>query len=131
VFRDLEAYPEDQTHPGIAVLRIDGGLFFATAEALDDRIRTLTDAPPGFRTLILDLEGVNFVDAQGAAKLTEILGRTEAEGRTLRLARVKPTVLDVLQAEGVLDRIGRDHVHGNVHRAVKADITDASTRPEP
>ena len=127
VFRDLDEHPEDQAHPDIAVLRIDGGLFFATAEALDDRIRVLADGPPGFRTLVLDLEGVNFVDSQGAAKLTEIHGRTEAEGRTLRLARVKPTVLDVLRAEGVLDRIGRDHVHGNVHRAVEADAT---TRPE-
>ena len=36
-------YPDDETFPGIAVLRLDGGLFFATAEALDDRIRGLTE----------------------------------------------------------------------------------------
>ena len=79
---------------------------------------------------MLDLEGVNFVDAQGAAKLGEIWGFTEADGLTLRLARVKPQVLDVLEAEGLLDRIGRDHVHGNVHRAVEAHGT-VSTRPGP
>jgi hypothetical protein len=33
---------------------------------------------------------------------------------------VKPPVLAVLQRDGVIDRIGADHVHGNVHRAVEA-----------
>jgi hypothetical protein len=28
----------------------------------------------------------------------------------------------VLSADGVVDLIGRDHIHGNVHRAVKAEI---------
>ena len=43
VFRDLDENPDDETFPGIPVLRLDGGLFFATAEALDDRLRALTD----------------------------------------------------------------------------------------
>jgi len=51
----------------------------------------------------------------------------ETGGVTLRLARVKPQVLAVLQADGVVDRIGADHVHGNVHRAVDAQLAEAST----
>ncbi len=129
VFRDLDEYPEDETQPDVAVLRIDGGLFFATAEALDERVRAVTDGHPGLRTLVLDLEGVNFVDAQGAAKLTEIRVLTDTDGLTLRLARVKPQVLDVLRAEGFLEGIGPDRVHGNVHRAVEAHAADAPTRP--
>jgi SulP family sulfate permease len=35
VFRDLESNPGDETFPGIAVLRLDGGLFFATTEAVE------------------------------------------------------------------------------------------------
>ncbi len=124
VFRDLDEHPEDQAQAGVAVLRIDGGLFFATAEAVDERVRGVTDGQPGLRTLVLDLEGVNFVDSQGAAKLTEIWGLTDAEGISLRLARVKPDVLAVLRAEGLLDKIGPDRVHGNVHRAVEAHATD-------
>ena len=125
VFRDLDENPADETFPGIAVLRLDGGLFFATAEALEERVRELTDDGPRPRALVLDLEGVNFVDSQGAAKLTELHDLTEADGVTLRLARVKPQVLAVLEADGILDRIGADHVHGNVHRAVEAQLADA------
>ena len=28
----------------------------------------------------------------------------------------------VLQRDGVIDRIGADHIHGNVHRAVEAQL---------
>ena len=37
VFRDIRENPDDQTYDGITVLRIDGGLFFATSEALENR----------------------------------------------------------------------------------------------
>ena len=120
VFRDLDENPADETYPGVAVLRLDGGLFFATAEALEDRIRALADADPPLRVLVLDFEGVNFIDSQGAAKLTEILELTGADEIVLRLARVKPNVLAVLDADGIVERIGADHLHGNVHRAVDA-----------
>jgi SulP family sulfate permease len=124
VFRDLDENPADETFEGIAVLRMDGGLFFATAEALEERVRELAQDGDQ-RALVLDLEGVNFVDSQGAAKVTELHELTEANGFALRLARVKPQVYAVLQADGIIDRIGADHIHGNVHRAVEAALADA------
>jgi sulfate permease, SulP family len=125
VFRDLGENPADETFPGIAVLRMDGGLFFATAEALEERVRELAEDDHDRRALVLDLEGVNFIDSQGAAKLTELHELTESDGVTLRLARVKPQVLAILEADGIIDRIGADHIHGNVHRAVEAQLADA------
>jgi high affinity sulfate transporter 1 len=128
VFRDLGEHPEDETFPGITVLRLDGGLFFATAEALEDRVRELAEDGAQVNALVLDLEGVDFIDSQGAAKLTEIRQLTEANGVTLRLARVKPQVLTVLQADGVIDRIGPDHIHGNIGLAVGAQLVEGNTR---
>ena len=122
VFRDLVENPEDETVPGVVALRLDGGLFFATAEALEDRVRALAEEN-AMRTLVLDLEGVDFIDSQGASKLTELYEFTEASDVTFRLARVKPHVLAVLRADGVVERIGADHIHGNVHRAVEAAST--------
>ncbi len=122
VFRDLQENPEDETFPGIAVLRMDGGLYFATSEALEERVRELIE--DGTRGLVLDLEGVNFVDSQGAAKVAEIRELAEADGVTLRLARLKPQVLAVLQADRIIDGIGADHIHGNVQRAVRAQLAE-------
>ncbi len=39
VFRELDDHPDDERFPGVVVLRLDGGLFFATSDALEDRIR--------------------------------------------------------------------------------------------
>ena len=128
VFRSIDDFPDDEVVPGITVLRLDGGLFFATAEAFDDRIRGLTEIDPPPHALVLDLEGVNFIDSQGAAKLTEIQAFTDARNITLRLARMKPHVATVLRSEGMLDRIGADHIHGNVHRAVQAQLDHPTPR---
>ena len=120
MFRDIEENPDDETFEGVVVLRLDGGLFFATAESLENRVRALVDE--SVRALVLDLEGVNFVDSQGSAKLTEIHDFLAADDVGFRLARAKPNVLAVLQADGVVDLIGSDHIHGNVHRAVTSDL---------
>jgi SulP family sulfate permease len=123
VFRDVRENPDDETFPGCAVVRLDGGLFFATSEALEERVRGLaSDAEPPLRAVVLDLEGVDFIDSQGAAKLAEILDFTESAGVQLRLARLKPAVASVLEKDGALERFGEDHVHGNVHRAIEAQI---------
>ena len=126
VFRDVDLNPADETFPGISVMRLDGGLFFATAEAFDERIRGLLAGDEPVTALVLDLEGVGFIDSQGAAKLSEIHDVAVAEGVTLRLARVKPHVLSVLSAQGVVDEVGTDHIHGNVHRAVEAQLENGA-----
>ena len=127
VFRDLDEHPGDETFPGIAVVRLDGGLFFATAETLENRVRELVESER-FHGLVLDCEGINFVDSQGAATLGVMHELTESYGATLRLARLKPQVLTVLRADGFIDRLGADHIHGNVHRAVEAQLAeDASS----
>ena len=131
VYRGLDEYPGDETDPGVAAIRIDGGLFFATAGALDERIRAILGSQPRLHSLVLDLEGVNFVDSQGAAKMKELFELTEATGVELRLARLKPDVSDVLAADGLIDLIGRDRIHGNVHRAVEAaQAADARRRSD-
>ena len=58
VYRDLDQHPDDETFPGIVVVRIDSGVFFATSQALDDRIRAFTDgASDPLTRVVLDLEG--------------------------------------------------------------------------
>ena len=41
---------------GVAIVRVDGGLFFATAEVLDDRIRELARRD-GVDAVVLNLDG--------------------------------------------------------------------------
>jgi len=119
VFRELDAHPGDAAPEGVAVLRVDGGLFFATSDALEDRVRAVADGG-GLRGLVLDLEGVGFIDSQGASALAEVHSSTAADGIELRLAKATPQVLRVLEVDGLLARIGTDHVHATIHQAVGA-----------
>lgn len=122
VFRDLEEHPDDEQFAEVLPIRLDGGLFFATADALEDRLRDLIATHPGLTGVVLDCEGINFVDSQGAAKLSDIARYAEQTGITLRLARLKPAVRTTLAKDGVLEVIGADNIHGNVHRAVQAQL---------
>ena len=51
VFRDLENYPDDQQIPSVLALRLEGALFFVTADSLEDRIHHFVQATePPFRS---------------------------------------------------------------------------------
>ena len=126
-FRELDEHPEDQQFPGLVVVRLDGGLFFATSDALEDRVREVALSTADVDAIVLDCVAIDFVDSQGSAKMREILELTDQAGVTLRLARVKPAVRELLQRDGVLDRIGRDRVHQSVAQAVAAQMAAQDT----
>jgi len=122
VFRDVVENPDDEQIPGVVILRLDGGLFFATADALGDKVRAVIQAPD-VRCVVLDCEGINFLDSQGSASIDDLLVLCSQADVTLRLARVKPAVRATLEREGTIERLGSEHVHGNVHRAVEAQLS--------
>lgn len=90
----VRAAPEDEQFPGLLALRLDGGLFFATTDALPGRVSELflTSEPP-LTAVVLDCVDIPFVDSEGSAKLVELAGESRI---SVRLARAKPLVLEVL-----------------------------------
>ena len=128
VFRELGEHPDDEQIPGVAIIRLDGGLFFATSDTLEDRLRQLILTTPDLTGIVLDCEGINFIDSQGSAKLLEMVELAEESGITLRLARLKVSVRPTLKRDGVFHRFGPERIHGNVHRAVQAELDAGPTR---
>ena len=130
VFREVDEHPGDEVVPGVAVIRFDGGLFFATADALEDRLREAIHSTPDLTGIVLDCAGINFVDSQGAAKMADIVDLAREAGVTLRLARLKPAVRATLARDGAIERIGEDKIHGNIFRAVQAAQSAVEKGPE-
>jgi sulfate permease, SulP family len=121
VFRDLDEHPGDEQYPGVVVLRVDGGLFFATSDAPEDRSgRSLCPCPrsPGSCSIARASTSSTPRGRPRCAKSTSSLGKP----LSLRVARVKPAVREVLARDGTLARIGEENIHGNVDHAVKAQI---------
>ncbi len=57
--------------------RLDGGLFFATADTFEDRVREIALSTPAITSIVLDCVAMDFIDSQGSAKINEILEFTQ------------------------------------------------------
>ena len=122
-FFDLKQHPDGQTFPGLTILRFDGGLFFVNADALNDRLRDVrVKAETELNGVILSMEGVDFIDTEGADILAKITNAGQDLGIDFHLARVKPQVMEILQRDGVIDLIGTDHIHDDIAAAVEMHL---------
>jgi anti-anti-sigma factor len=120
VFHILDQYPDSETYPGLVIIRFDGPLYFATANALRDKVRTVTtDTEPPVTMVLIDMEGVNYLDLEGADMLKEIAENMKSAGVEIHLARVKHEVMQMLEKDGVDQIIRRNHIHDKVFAAVK------------
>ncbi len=95
---DLKRAPsEDQQGrlpPGVAAFRIEGPLFFAVANRLDDVLDQYPDAP---RVFILRLRRVPLIDASGVTAMEQFADRCRRRGTSLVLSGVQPQPLRILQ----------------------------------
>jgi MFS superfamily sulfate permease-like transporter/CRP-like cAMP-binding protein len=71
----------------IAVVELEGALFFGSAERLGAEVEPLA---PAARFVVLDFHRVNAIDASGAIALEQLANRLGAAGSSLLLAGVTP-----------------------------------------
>jgi SulP family sulfate permease len=120
VFHSLSENPDSETFPGLVIIRFDGALYFATANELRDKVREVTtDVDPPVREVLIDMEGVNYIDLEGSDMLAEVTKDMRTVGVEIHLARVKHAVMEMLEKDGVDQIIGRDHIHDKVGDAVQ------------
>ncbi|HWD46192.1 MAG TPA: SulP family inorganic anion transporter [Actinomycetota bacterium] len=77
-YGDILRHPENRHVPGIVVLRLEGGLYFANADAVRDAIRAHA-AEPSVRAVVLDAETIPYVDVTAARMLMQLGGDLERE----------------------------------------------------
>lgn len=132
-FRSIDAHPDGETYPGVLVMRFDGGLYFVTTETFNDWLRErmlLAEEP--IEHVVLNLEAVNFIDAQGSGELGRLLDVAEDRNVSVDCARMQSAVRTVLEADGVIERFGADRIHASVDDAVNAVLARArNTIDEP
>ena len=97
-FSDIDRHPDNEPTPGVAVLRVESGVFFANADAVRDAIKQAA-AEPGIRGVVLDAEAIAFVDVTSVRMLHEVGADLARTGQRLVIARDLGQVADLLDAE--------------------------------
>jgi SulP family sulfate permease len=101
----------------IALLRLDGAMFFGAAERIST---TITDGNhPETSVVIIRLSQLGMLDATGAHTLTQIVEDLEARGITVIIKGIRPEHRDLLAGVGIIDALRHEnHLVENLDDAV-------------
>ncbi len=110
-------HPEDETFPGLLILRPEGRLFFANAQQVGDRFRQLVEesAP---RVTVLDLSRVFDIEYSALRAMSEGLKRLRDEGVEVWLAGLNPDVLQHVRASGLAGEVGEARMFRDAREAL-------------
>ena len=123
---DTAVHPEDQTVPGVTVLRVESGLFFGNADYVRAAIGHAA-AADGIRAVVLDCETMPSVDVTAARMLNQLAADLAKRGTRLVLAGEIGQVRDMLAA--VAGRGQTPEYHRTVSEAVAAARTGPAAEP--
>jgi len=98
-FSDRDRHPENEAVPGVAVLRVEAGLFFANAEAVRRSIKEHA-ARPGIRGVVIDAESIPFIDITALRMLDELADDLARNDQQLVIAHDIGQVGDLLAVRG-------------------------------
>ncbi len=131
VFRPrTEEHPEDESFPGLLLLRVEGRIFFLNASRLGEKIRALVaEFQP--KVVALDLSGVFDIEYTALKALIDAERRFTESGLPVWLIGLTPAVLNVIRRSSLQDTLGRARMHFNLEIAVEkysgANATDAKS----
>ncbi|WP_298120359.1 SulP family inorganic anion transporter, partial [uncultured Aurantimicrobium sp.] len=113
----------------IALFRIDGALYFGVADKIHEEVTT----HPDVTVVVIQLSGVQFLDATGAQILAEIVMQLERDGKTAIIKGIPEQHRELITRVGVLGQLRHpNHLFDNLELAVahaRSHITreDAAT----
>jgi high affinity sulfate transporter 1 len=126
VFRPRSSeHPEDETFPGLLLLRLEGRIFFANAEHIAQKIQPLIgEAQPN--VVAVDFSSVLDVEYTALRMLTNAAKRLQDRGVVLWLVGINPQVLAMIQRSPLAQVVGRHAMHFNLEIAVAKYVTSAA-----
>jgi sulfate permease, SulP family len=119
VFRPRsKEHPEDETFPGLLLLRLEGRVFFANAGNIGQKIRLLVnEAQP--KVIGLDLSAVFDLEYSALKALSEGEKRLRDMGVSTWLVGLNPGVLQMVQRSPLGKDLGREKMQFSLELAVE------------
>jgi SulP family sulfate permease len=120
VFRNIKRFPEVKTYPEALILRVDASLYFANMGFLEDRLRKSLIERPEVKWVIIDLSGVNDIDAVAIDALEEVVENYHEKGIEFLFAGMKGPVRDLVGKAGWEEKYGERIKHPSIQHALQS-----------
>jgi high affinity sulfate transporter 1 len=118
-FRSLEQHPDDETIPGLLIIRTEGRLHFASAPRTTETFWHLIEETQP-RVLILELSAVPDIEYTALTMLVDGEEKLRERGISLWLAGLNPTAQEVIRRSPLGETLGEERIFYNLQTAVEA-----------
>jgi MFS superfamily sulfate permease-like transporter len=129
VFRPRSSeHADDESWPGLLIVRIEGRAFFLNAQGIGDRLWPLIDeSKPA--VVLLDCRGLIDIEYTALKMLIEAEQRLRRQDVAMWMAALNPEVLTVVQQSTLGQTLGRERMFFNVQSAVQHYERISATAP--
>ena len=118
VFRPVSPeHPEDESFPGLLLLRPEARIFFANAANLGEKANRFIDAANP-RVVVLDLSAVFDIEYTALKMLTAAERKARDDGRVLCLTGLNPQVLELVRRSALGAVLGRERMCFDLEQAI-------------
>jgi SulP family sulfate permease len=120
---------DDESFPGLLLLRPEGPIFFANAAQIAHKIEPLVrEAQP--KVVAVDASGVLDMEYTAVKMFAQVAKRQSQHGVQLWLIGMTPRVLAIVQRSPLRQLLGRDGMHFNLEIAVARYLGGAAVRDQ-
>ena len=107
-FSDSERHPDNESIPGVLLVRVESSLLYFNVEHISDAVHArVAAATPPVKLVLFDFSNVPVVDLAGAETLKSFQRDWAAAGIQFRIVETRATVRDFLRVEGLEEKLGR------------------------
>jgi high affinity sulfate transporter 1 len=133
---DLHMHPLDsptQVRPGLLVYRFGANLYYANGSRFTEEVMDLVeDADPPLRWFALAASSMNDIDYSGADTIRQVAEELGRRNLTFAILDVGPQARAQLDAFGLTEKIGTDHIYASARELIAAyeALPPAPAQPE-
>jgi len=119
IFRRAGEHADDETFPGMLLLRTEGRLTFANAANAAEKMRSLVEETQP-QVIVLECSAIPDIEYTALTMLTDAEQTLRARGVILWLAGVNPDLLKTLSRSPLGKTLGHERMFFNLHKVLEA-----------
>lgn len=112
-------HPDDESFPGLVIVRPEGRIYFGNAQAVAEKVRALVE-PERPAVILVDMGAVPGIEFTALRMLVEAEEKWRERGVEIWLAALNPEVLELVRKTPLAERLGRERMFFTVEEAVAA-----------